>query len=61
MKTAKWPEIDNEEIDTFRAGRMIWIANYVARFENKYLKIYLEQKIEIFKHFLETGKLVLNL
>jgi len=61
MTLAKWPEIDCEEIDTFRVGRMIWVANYVARFENKYLKDYLERKIEIFKHFLESGKLELNL
>ena len=32
-----WPESYEGQIETFRAGRMFWVANYVARFERGYL------------------------
>jgi len=50
-----WPEAQAGQIDTFRAGRMLWVANYVARFERKYLEEHLEWTARLFEPFLETG------
>ena len=54
---APWPERYEGEIDTFRAGRMIWVANYVARYENTYLRKHLDAGAILFEGFLNTGKL----
>ncbi len=53
----KWPEDYPGQIDTFRAGRIIWVANYVARYEREYLGGFVERLAKIFAKFLETGKI----
>ncbi len=53
----KWPECYQGQIDTFRAGRMLWVANYVARFESQYLREHIEWLAPQFKRYLETGKI----
>ena len=50
-----WPEDYEGQIDTFRAGRMLWIANYVARYESQYLREHIEWLAQQFKRYLETG------
>lgn len=50
-----WPENYEGQIDTFRAGRMLWVANYVARYESQYLREHIEWLAPQFKRFLETG------
>ena len=41
--SSPWPEQYPGQIDTFRAGRMLWVANYVARFERPHLAGFIEQ------------------
>jgi hypothetical protein len=54
---AAWPEAYQGEIDIFRAGRMLWVANYVARFERDYLRPHLDRVAPQLERFLETGVL----
>lgn len=54
---APWPETAPAQIDTLRAGRMLWVANYVAHFERPYLAGYLERSAPLLAHFLATGQL----
>ena len=50
-----WPERWTGEIDSLRAGRMLWVCNYVARFEHQFLPDHIEYVTPIFERFLETG------
>lgn len=50
-----WPEVYEGQIDTFRAGRMLWIANYVARYEREHLREHIDWLARQFKRFLDTG------
>jgi len=50
-----WPESFNNQIDIFRAGRMLWVANYVARFERKYLGKHIDWLTGQFERFHESG------
>jgi Ser/Thr protein kinase RdoA (MazF antagonist) len=52
-----WPETYAGQIDTFRAGRMLWVASYVARYEREYLAEFVAWLAERFEDFLETGVL----
>jgi len=52
-----WPETYDGQIDTFRAGRMLWVANYVARYERKYLREHIDWLAQQFERYLETGKI----
>lgn len=52
-----WPESYPGQIDLFRAGRMLWVTNYVARFERQYLRPHIEWLAPQFESFLETGVL----
>ncbi len=52
---APWPERCAGQIDTFRAGRMLWIANYVARFERQHLREHIDWLAGEFERFLDTG------
>jgi Ser/Thr protein kinase RdoA (MazF antagonist) len=54
---ASWPEREMDEIDTLRAGRMIWVTNYVAQCEAEYLERHIHRVAPIFEAFLETGRL----
>ncbi len=38
-----WPEQYPGQIDTFRAGRMLWVTNYVARVERPYLEGFIDR------------------
>ena len=54
-KEADWPEQYSGQIDLFRAGRMLWVANYVACYEREHLSGFLEWLATQFARFLETG------
>jgi len=51
----RWPASYEGQIDIFRAGRMLWVANYVARFEREYLGEHIGWLTPQFERFLETG------
>jgi Ser/Thr protein kinase RdoA (MazF antagonist) len=51
-----WPERAPGEVDTFIAGRMIWVTNYVARYEEEYLERHIAWNARVFEHFLESGE-----
>ena len=53
----QWPESYEGQIDTFRAGRMLWVANYVARFERKHLREHIQRLAGEFERFLATGSI----
>jgi len=52
-----WPERFPDEVDIFRAGRMIWVSNWVANFQRAHLQSHLEHFTHLLAHFLETGRL----
>ena len=52
-----WPEDYEGQMDTFRAGRLLWIANYVARFESQYLKQHITRLTQQLERFQEIGQL----
>lgn len=54
-RLSPWPEQYPGQIDIFRAGRMLWVSNYVARFERPYLKGFIERVAGRFSGFLQTG------
>jgi Ser/Thr protein kinase RdoA (MazF antagonist) len=54
---AAWPEQVEGQIDTFRAGRLFWVANYVARYQRQYLRDHLDWTARLLEPFLDTGKI----
>ena len=54
---AAWPEAYPEEIDTLRAGRMLWVSNFVAHHERQHLATHVERTAPVFQRFLETGQI----
>jgi Ser/Thr protein kinase RdoA (MazF antagonist) len=56
-RRATWPEAYEGEIDAFRVGRMLWVANYVARYERPHLRRHLDGLSDRLKVYLKTGKL----
>jgi Ser/Thr protein kinase RdoA (MazF antagonist) len=50
-----WAETYLGQIETFRAGRMLWVANYVARFESQYLNKHITWLAPQLERYLETG------
>ncbi len=56
-EVSNWPEDEAGQIDTFRAGRLLWVSNYVAQFERQYLQEHLEFWAGPLERFLDTGKL----
>ena len=52
-----WPEHDGGEVDTFRVGRLFWVANYVARYQREYLRRHVDWTARLFAGYLDTGKL----
>ena len=50
-----WPEAYPSQIDTFRAGRMLWVGNYMARFEPQYLNKHITWLTPQLERYLETG------
>jgi len=51
----EWPESYDGQIDTLRAGRMLWVANYVARYQRKYLREHIDWLAQQFQRYLDTG------
>jgi Ser/Thr protein kinase RdoA (MazF antagonist) len=54
---APWPERYPGEIDDFGAGRVLWIANYVSRYQREHLGGYLTRTTPFLRRFLDTGRL----
>jgi Ser/Thr protein kinase RdoA (MazF antagonist) len=52
-----WPEAYEGEMDIFRAGRMLWVANYIADDETEHLPGAIADMAPMLAEFLETGKL----
>jgi len=52
-----WPEQYAGQIDTLRAGRMLWVSNYVALNEREYLADFVERVAERFEFFLASGQI----
>lgn len=52
-----WPEAYPGQIDTLRAGRLLWVANFVARFETTYLAGHIERVATLLSRYLDNGKL----
>jgi Ser/Thr protein kinase RdoA (MazF antagonist) len=50
-----WPETYQSQMDTFRAGRILWVANYVAGHEFQYLNQHITKLAPQLQRFLETG------
>jgi Ser/Thr protein kinase RdoA (MazF antagonist) len=55
-----WPESAPGQLDAIRAGRMIWVTNYVARYEEEYLEQHIAWNARVFEHFLESGEVSLR-
>ena len=55
-----WPETAPAQIDTFRAGRMLWVTNYVALHEQEYLANHIQWNARVFEHFLDAGEISLE-
>lgn len=56
-RLAPWPEQYENQIDLFRAGRMLWVANYVASYQAQYFGEHLERTARLLEPFLVTGRL----
>jgi Ser/Thr protein kinase RdoA (MazF antagonist) len=52
-----WPETYPGQIDALRAGRMLWVANHIAAYQQEHLVGYLERHHEMLVEFLKTGRL----
>jgi Ser/Thr protein kinase RdoA (MazF antagonist) len=55
---APWPERHQGEIDCFRAGRMLWVLNYIARHERDYLAETVARWRPMLRRWLDTGRLL---
>jgi Ser/Thr protein kinase RdoA (MazF antagonist) len=53
-----WPE---DRIEPYQIGRMLWVINWVARHQSKYLAKMIERHIPVFEHYQRTGQVVLPL
>jgi len=54
---APWPEGHEGQIDAFRVGRLFWVANYVARYQRRYLREHVDWTAKMVEGYLETGRL----
>jgi Ser/Thr protein kinase RdoA (MazF antagonist) len=52
-----WPEAYEGEMDIFRVGRMLWVANYVAWQQRLYLNDHLQRLAPVLEDFFATGRL----
>jgi Ser/Thr protein kinase RdoA (MazF antagonist) len=50
-----WPEAYAGQMDTFRAGRILWVANYVAGHQSQYLNQHMARLTPQLERFLQTG------
>ena len=53
----KWPETDQNRIDDFMAGRMLWVANWILINEREKFSDHLKWAIPKLEQYLNTGKL----
>ena len=51
-----WPAA---RIEPFQIGRMLWMVNWVARYEPEYLENMIERHIPVFEYFERTGGVIL--
>jgi Ser/Thr protein kinase RdoA (MazF antagonist) len=52
---AAWPERYEDEMNHFRAGRMLWVANWVLEHQSVYFEQHLQAIKPILKRFLAEG------
>ncbi|MCD4752420.1 MAG: phosphotransferase [Anaerolineaceae bacterium] len=52
-----WPERYVGEMDSFRAGRMLWVANYVACHQGTFFSSYVKRTTPMFETYMRTGEL----
>lgn len=57
--TAEWPEDFPNQTDLFMAGRLLWRANWVARFQREYARGFIDRMTPSLERFLENGRLLL--
>ena len=50
-----WPEAYEGQMDTFRAGRMLWVANHLASCHSQYLNQHITWLTPQLERYLETG------
>lgn len=50
-----WPESYTGQIDIFRAGRVLWVANFVACYQSQYLTTHISGLTPMLENFLNTG------
>ena len=58
-RVAPWPE-DDGLIDAFRVGRLLWRANWVARYQRQHLDSHIAWTVRQFEGYLATGELRLS-
>jgi len=56
-RLAHWPATNDGQIDTFRAGRMLWVANWIAGHQRQQLEAHLDWTAGYYERFLGTGVL----
>ncbi len=56
-RSASWPEKFAGEIDLFEAGRLLWVANYVATHQPQYLQIHIAHLAPRLNTFLTSGRI----
>ncbi len=54
---APWPEQYEGEMDLFRAGRLLWVVNWVAQHQEQYLVPHLESIRPMLTEFIASGRL----
>lgn len=54
-RLAPWPERAPGQIEMLCAGRMLWIANWVARFQREHLAAHIAWLAPLLAHWLATG------
>jgi Ser/Thr protein kinase RdoA (MazF antagonist) len=52
---ALWPEQYQGQIDTFRAGRMLWVANWMACYQRQHLAKHIEWLAPQLEQFIKAG------
>jgi Ser/Thr protein kinase RdoA (MazF antagonist) len=52
---AAWPEQYQGQIDTLRAGRMLWVANWMACYQRQHLAKHIEWLAPQLEQFLKAG------
>lgn len=56
---AEWPETNPNQSNLFMAGRLLWRANWVVRFQHEYAHGFLDRMTPSLQRFLDNGRLLL--